>query len=396
MSFITLDDKEWCKGIYTNGKLHFNKFPANLDRTWKYHPIFDDGQIQFAHLWCEGKSIDQVCPEELKPQLDLYNKKLDSYFRAFSEAKVDLNDNCFFDLVPERFLLEYCDLKSKIVDSVFVNYTRSANYNFYLKLEKLICKIRSRELVLDLKTNKDLGRILKRNEFIRSLKNYSRSINYNQFGTKTGRLSTQPKSFPILTMNSDYRSVVKPTNSMFVEFDYNAAEARTLLALAGKEQPEIDLHDWNAKNLGISREEAKKGLFAFLYGSKKEEYSKFSDVFDTKSVLDKFYDGKFVVNPFGRKIEADPFHALNYLVQSTTSDLVLRQILKVDEYLTNKKSFISFIIHDAVFLDIPVDEPEVIREVNSIMASNDFGVFPVNVSIGKCFGSLAKIESKVN
>lgn len=392
MSFITLDDKEWCKGIYTNGKLYFNKFPKDLKTTWKYHPIFDDGEIQFAHLWCEGKSIDQVCPEDLKPQLDLYNKKLDSYFRAFTEAKVDLNDNCFFDLVPERFLLEYCELKSKIVDSVFVNYPRSTNYNFYLKLEKLICKIRSRDLVLDLKTNKDLGRILKRNEFIRSLKNYSRSINYNQFGTKTGRLSTQQKSFPILTMNSDYRSVVKPTNDLFVEFDYNAAEARTLLALAGKEQPETDLHDWNAKNLGISREEAKKGLFAWLYGSKKEEYAKFSDIFDIKKVLDKYYDGKFVVNPYGRKIEADPFHALNYLVQSTTSDLVLRQVLKVDEYLTNRNSFVSFIIHDAVFLDITNNEPEVIREANSIMANNDFGVFPVNVSVGKCFGSLEKIK----
>ena len=82
--------------------------------------------------------------------------------------------------------------------------------------------------------------LLKTKQFIRSLKDHSRSVSYNQFGTKTGRLSTQPKSFPILTMNSEFRSIVKPTNNKFVELDYNAAEARTLLALAGKEQPKED------------------------------------------------------------------------------------------------------------------------------------------------------------
>lgn len=392
MSFITLDDKDWCKGIYSNGKIYYNRFPANLDKTWRYNPSFDDGSVLFGHLWAEGKSIEQICPEHLKNKLSVQNKKLDAFYRSFVESKINLNDNCFFDLVPEHFLLEYCEIKSQIVDTVFENHKKPENYFFYLTLEKLIAKIRSRDLNLDLKL--DTNKILKKKEFIRSLKDHNKNISYNQFGTKTGRLSTQPKSFPILTLNSDYRSVVKPTNNMFVEIDYNAAEARTLLALAGKEQPETDLHDWNAKNLGISREEAKKGLFAFLYGSKKEEYSKFSDIFDTKSVLDKFYDGKFVVNPFGRKIEADPFHALNYLVQSTTSDLVLRQILRVDEYLTNRDSFVSFIIHDAVFLDTTNNESEIIREVASIMATSDFGVFPVNVSRGKDFGSMAKLEGK--
>jgi hypothetical protein len=393
VSFITLDDKEWCKGIYTNGKLYFNKFPRQLQKTWKYSPAFDDGEILFGHLWTEGKTIEQICPEQFKNELDFQNKKLDAFHRSFLEAKVDLNDNCFFDLVPQQFLLEYCELKSKIVDSVFVNYQKPQNYSFYLTLENLISRIRSRDLNLDLKTN-TTNKILKTNQFIRSLKDHSRSVSYNQFGTKTGRLSTQPKSFPILTMNSEYRSIVKPTNSQFVELDYNAAEARTLLSLAGKEQPKEDLHEWNAQKLNISRDEAKKGLFAWLYGSRKAEYEKFSDLFDAKGVLEKYYDGKFVTNPFGRKIEADPFHALNYLVQSTTADLVLRQILKVDAYLKERSSFIAFIIHDAVFLDITDNEPEIVREASRIMANNDFGIFPVNVSIGKDFGNMVKIESK--
>ncbi len=393
MSFITLDDKEWCKGIYTNGKLYFNKFPVNLTHTWKYSKTFDDDQILFGQLWCEGKTINDICPEELKQQLSFYNKKLQAFSRCFNEAKIDTNDNCFFDLVPEQFLLEYCELKSKIVDSVFKNYVQPQNYFFYLNLEKLICKIRSIDLNLDLNNLPDHIKILKNKEFIRSIQKYTKSVSYNQFGTKTGRLSTVHGSFPILTLNSDYRSIVKPTNSNFLELDYNAAEARTLLALAGKEQPKEDLHDWNAKKLNISRDQAKKGLFAWLYGSKKEEYKMFADLFDSQNVLDKYYDGSYITNPFGRKIQSDAFHALNYLIQSTTADLILRQILKVDEYLNNSKSFISFIIHDAIYLDLHSDGKEIIRELANIFASNMFGIFPVNVCMGQDFGSMEKIET---
>jgi hypothetical protein len=389
MSFITLDDKDWCKGIYSNGKIFYNRFPANLDKTWKYNPSFDDGNVLFAHLWADGKSIEQICPDHLKNRLSIGNKKLDAFYRSFVESKINLNDNCFFDLVPEHFLLEYCEIKSQIVASVFENHKKPENYFFYLTLEKLIAKIRSRDLNLDLKSN--TNKILKKKEFIRSIKNHTKNISYNQFGTKTGRLTTQPNSFPILTMNSDYRSIVKPTNDHFIELDYNAAEARTLLALSGKEQPKEDIHEWNSKKLNITRDEAKKGLFAWLYGSRKPEYDRFSELFDIKAVLDKYYDGKYVQNPYGRKIEADPFHALNYLVQSTTADLVLRQILKIDSYLDKRKSFVSFIIHDAVFLDVTNDESEIIRDIYSIFASNDLAVFPVNLSRGQDFGSMLKI-----
>lgn len=389
MSFITLDDKDWCKGIYSNGQIYYNRFPSNLDKTWRYHPAFDDGTILFGHLWTEGKSIEQICPDSLRERLMVQNKKLDAFYRSFVESKINLNDNCFFDLVPEHFLLEYCEIKSKIVDSVFENYEKPENYFFYLTLEKLIAKIRSTDLNLDLKIN--TNKILKKKEFINSIKNTNKNISYNQFGTKTGRLTTQPGSFPILTMNSDFRSIIKPKNDHFIELDYNAAEARTLLSLANKEQPKEDIHEWNAKKLNISRDEAKKGLFAWLYGSRKPEYDRFSDLYDIKSVLDKYYDGKYVQNPFGRKIEADPFHALNYLVQSTTADLVLRQILKIDSYLENRKTFVSFIIHDAVFLDVADNESEIIRDIYNLFANNDLDIFPVNLSRGQDFGSMLKI-----
>ena len=74
-------------------------------------------------------------------------------------------------------------------------------------------------------------------------------------------MTTQSNSFPILTLDKSYRSVLKPNSDWFVELDYNAAELRVLLGLSGKEQPEGDLHKWNVENVykgEITREQAKK------------------------------------------------------------------------------------------------------------------------------------------
>ena len=391
MTFVFLDNKDWCKGIYHQGNLHFEKLPENLQKTWKYAPYLKNMDIEYASLYVEGKSLDEICPENQKEDWEKYKKKLKAYHNSFVEAKVDLEENCFFDLVPHQFLLELCEQKVNIINHIFKTHKKPENYNLLLEVEKIISDISNRKLNIDLQPLKENLADLRSRTLLKRLKTTSPNISYNLFGSKTGRLTTNSNTFPILNLDSKYRSIIKPINDVFVELDFNAAEVRTLLALTGEEQPEGDIHEWNAKRLGLTREEAKKEIFAWLYGSKKIDSKKYENLFGLNKLLDRFYDGVTITNLYKRKIKSDQYHSINYLIQSTTSDLVLDQLIKINKLLENKSSFISFVVHDSIVIDLAKSDRDLVNKIIEVFSNTRLGKFPVNVSLGKDYGNLRKV-----
>lgn len=390
MTFVALDNKDWCKGIYHRGQLHFDKLPEDLNRTWKYSSYLSDRDVLYASLYTQGKSIDDVCPEHLQEEWQHYKKRLKAYHNSFVEAKVDLEQNCFFDLVPDQFLLELCETKVKIIDSVFHTTEKPANYQLLLGAEKIIHEISQQDLNVDLDVLKNNLHDTRARTLMRRVKGKNK-ITYNLFGSKTGRLSIMPGTFPILNLDKEYKSIIKPQNDLFIELDFNAAEVRTLLSLSGQEQPNGDIHEWNAKRLGITREEAKTEIFAWLYGSKRVDGTKYEKLFKLDKVMDQYYDGFKIKNYFNRLINSDQFHSLNYLVQSTTSDLVLERLVKINNLILKRKSFISFLVHDSVVIDLAKEDKELVNLMVDIFSDTRLGRFPVNISAGKNYGELRKI-----
>jgi hypothetical protein len=173
--------------------------------------------------------------------------------------------------------------------------------------------------------------------------------------------------------------------------DYNAAEVRVLLGLSGEEQPKNDIHEWNAERLGITREEAKKEIFSWLYGSKKIDTKKYENYFGLNKLMEQKYDGRIITSLYGRKIESDQFHSLNYLIQSSTTELFLDQVSKINKILKDKKSFISFLVHDSVVIDLAKEDKKLINIILSTFAKTKLGTFPVNISAGKDYGQLRKL-----
>ena len=231
-------------------------------------------------------------------------------------------------------------------------------------------------------------------QFIKRAKEVSPYIIYDMCGTKTGRLTA--KQFPILTMDKSFRKILTPTNKWFLEFDYNAAELRVMLGLLKKEQPQEDLHEWNLKNIYQgqgTREKIKKRIFAWLYNLKSHDRVS-NKIYDRKSLIEKYWDGTHVKTHFHREIEASEHHALNYILQSTAADLFLRQLIKVWEYLKDKKSHIAFCLHDSLIIDLHEDDEAFVNNIKEIFANTELGMFKVNSRGGKNFGEMKRLNIK--
>tara|TARA_Y100001938_G_C8054704_1_gene413785 strand:- start:856 stop:1539 length:684 start_codon:yes stop_codon:yes gene_type:complete len=219
-------------------------------------------------------------------------------------------------------------------------------------------------------------------------------IDYDLFGTVTGRLTTRPKSVPILTMKKELRQLIKPRNDWFLSLDYNGAEVRTLLALSGMPQPKDDVHDWNLQHVikrsDIHREEAKTIFFSWLYNPDSKTIN--TDYYDRKKVLDQYYESGYINTVFGRKIQVDERKAFNYLIQSTTADLVIERALAIDKFLQGRKSFISHIVHDELVIDLDDSEREIVTEIRDIFSDNKLGKFLVNLQAGKNYYDLNELR----
>ena len=392
MIFQKLDNKTECKGFYANGTI-CSEMPPNLSGTWEYSGDLSSN-VEYAKLYCGGKTINDICPEYLKADWTRASSKLKAHLNSFMQAKISLEEHCFYDLVPQHFLLDFYEIKNQITKHVLDNYKKPENYEFLLQLAKVVEDIKNRQLNLKMHKLSTLGHQIAARNFLKRLKRAEKHIKYNIFGTKTGRLTTEPKSFPILTLKKEYRSILEPNNDLFVELDFNAAELRTLLALTDKKQPKEDIHEWNAKNVFrgfVARKEAKERIFAWLYNPDSKDYLA-NRAYNKTSIKEKYWDGKIVATPFDRKIEADEFHALNYLIQSTTADMVLRQAIKVADLLKGYKSELAFIIHDSIVIDWAQEDKNLISEIIKIFGDTDLGQFKVSLSAGKNFGDMKSVK----
>lgn len=393
MIFLSLDDKGECIGFYHDGKLNFHAdLPEQLNKTWKYHRFLKDKNVEYANLYVSGKDYDEVCPEHLKQDWERLNSKAKAFIRSFIAAKVSLKENCFFDLVPHQFLLDYSQIKCEIASYVFQNYPKPKNYDFISKLEKLLIDIKHSPLKINksaLKTDLTDPRAL---AFYKKLDSINTEVSYDQFTTKTGRLTTNEDTFPILQLKKEYRKVIEPSGDFFLELDYNAAEVRTFLALSGLQQPQQDIHEWNKNKFGYSsRENVKRDFIAWLYGAKSINEKSFSRIYNTREIEKKYWDGRYVTNYFGRKIESDKFHNINYTIQSTTADLVLRQALRVNKILKNCESHIAFIIHDSIVIDMRKSDKSKINNIIDTYCNTELGKYMCSAKIGKNLGEMKKI-----
>ena len=387
--FQLLDTKHECYKIFCADELHDDYSDEVLTHTWSPSPSLLGKEVEYAQIWSAGKTLADLCPEKSKHRFEKLNDRAKVFLKTFFNARINLDDVCFYDCVPEKFLLDYFSLKNEITAEVFKNCKKPANHDFMRDLIFFVNKISNQTLNIDLS---ELD-IADEKTGVQKISLDKNKIVYNPWGTVTGRLTTQKDSFPILTLNKGLRTCLKPQNDVFLELDYNASELRVLLGLLDQDQPEEDLHSWLAKEIfddKYTRDEVKKKVFAWLYNPASKN-KKLNTFFDREAVLEKYYDGFEMVTPYGRTIRVDEDKALNYLIQSSSSDMMLTAAMKLDKMLKSKKSFVAFCIHDSIVLDISAEDKELVESMREEFSKTRFGDFRTNMSLGLDFGDMKRI-----
>ena len=146
----------------------------------------------------------------------------------------------------------------------------------------------------------------------------------------------------------------------------------------------------NIFELSLTREEAKTTIFSWLYNPDSKSIT--TDIYNRDILLEKWYENGYISTPFGRKIAVERRKAFNYLIQSTTSDIVLDRAVKIDKMLEGTKSFVSHIVHDEIVLDMTDEDRRTIPEIKITFANNSLDTYLVNLNAGKNYLDLNELK----
>ena len=94
---------------------------------------------------------------------------------------------------------------------------------------------------------------------------------------------------------------------------------------------------------------------------------------------------------FGKEIESDEYHAVNYIIQATAAEIFLRQFVKIHNLLEGRLSHLAFCIHDSLVIDLSEKDMDILLKLKKSFSETDTGNFLVNVNVGKNFGDMKKL-----
>ena len=216
--------------------------------------------------------------------------------------------------------------------------------------------------------------------------------NFMQCITRTGRLSSRDPNFQNQPRGGTFpiRKVITSRfeNGKVAEIDYAQLEFRTAVFLARDEQGMkdiengVDVHQYTADIIGVSRQHAKGHTFKPLYGgmSGTDDEKRYYDAFKEKykgitlwheKLQNEALKYKMITLPTGRQyafptVERMPWGGTsfstqikNYPVQGfATADIVPLACINIQELIDkhNLKSMLINTVHDSVVADIHPDE----------------------------------------
>ena len=233
MIFQILDDRNECYGLYGDGKFTYDRIPDNIWGTWNWDHRLADRNIDYASIYSAGKTLHDVAPESLRHRLEKREGKIKAFVKTALISKLNMKEHCLFDIIPEQHLMHYCEVKNEICQYVFDNYQKPQNHGFMVDLKQMAHGIKQNNVIVDHEVLKKASKWdNKARVLLSTLNGKNKPIQYDIWGSKTGRLTTVKGSFPIMNLKKEIANCVVPKNDIFVQFDLNGAEIRTFISLS--------------------------------------------------------------------------------------------------------------------------------------------------------------------
>lgn len=366
---------------HENLLLHFTLTELEKRYSWEYIDELDCSDVQILKIYANENFLkDALNVHELK-LYEQYENRFALVKKSLFNCKVDLTDHSVFDFFPIHFFKDLLLQRSDLIRSLIDRLKKPKNYSLIKRSYKFYSKVNRNQLNI----SKELC------EYVKG----KTKLKYTPLGSVNGRVKLLPNSFPILSLRKDKRVHIFPNNDYLFELDYNGLDIRVLLGLSSHSNPDYDIHMWNRQHVfqnSISRDEAKRMFFAWLYNSTDPQLtqylSKLNRFYNKEQLLRKHWNNGKIENDYGRIMHSTEHLAVNRLISSTSADLCTEKFLEIDEFLSDKESYIYFTMADSIVIDLSKREKDLVIPLTRMMEKTRYGKFLVNTKLGKNYGDM--------
>ena len=342
-----MEDYKWL-----NDKLILTPDKKLLNHFYKFNNVVD---MNFLHWINTGKPFDN----------NIRNNAIDFLSNKFYNVK-KLNE-----IIPLSKHNEYCSDVYKGMARTYVGGTDDYYMNDFIEafgsIEKNGVKVSNNVCdIFDMRVKKHIS----------NGKLYS---NYNLW-TTTGRPSNSFGSVNFAALPPEKRKAIVAENDYLVEMDYDAYHLRIISQLVKYDFGKDSVHEHLAKHYECSYEESKQKSFQLLYGGIDKQTREKVPFFDLthKFINDKWDEinkNKYILTDiYRRRIVLENYNDLNksklfnYLIQALETELNVKKILLIQDYLLDKKTKLVLYGYDSFLFDFSKqDGVETLKEIKKIL-----------------------------
>jgi len=198
------------------------------------------------------------------------------------------------------------------------------------------------------------------------------------------------------------RFVSRFEGGKLVQFDYDAYHPRIIGKMVDEPIPmDVSGHQTLADMYGVPYNDSKAITFRQLYGGVQSEYLHIPLFSKVSHKIDKmwmeFNRRGYVTTPLGRKLSKSNLNDMNanklfnYMLQATETELNMKILSKVMEFLKDKRSKMVLYTYDSYLLDIHSDDFNSLQNLKILIEGNGF---PTKIEIGDRYSEMKSIDIK--